>query len=42
MIKLLYNKPVAEETESFLATNLLDASLEGNLEDYGDGGDFVW
>ena len=42
MIKIKYNKPVTEEFSGLLATTLLDPSLVGDLEDYGEGEDFTW
>ena len=42
MIKIKYNKPVAEELSGLLATALLDASVEGDLEGYGTAEDFTW
>lgn len=41
-MKLKYNAPVAEEIRELLAADLLDGSLDGNLESYGDAEDFTW
>ncbi len=37
-----YVKPAAEALAAMAATAMLDASLEGNLEGYGDEQDFTW
>ena len=42
MTKLNYIKPVAEEFARLLATDILDASIEGELEGYGESEDFTW
>ena len=42
MLKLKYNTPAVEEVEELLAADLLDGSLEGDLETYGNAEDFTW
>ena len=41
-MKKIYSQPAAEVLTESLQTALMDASLEGNLESYGDQNDFTW
>ena len=41
-MKLMYNKPAAEELERLLETAILAGSIEGDLESYGNEIDYVW
>ena len=41
-MKKIYNQPVAEVLQERLETALMEASLEGNLENYGEQNDFTW
>lgn len=41
-MKKIYSQPVAEVLSESLLTALMDASLEGNLESYGEENDFTW
>lgn len=42
MLNLKYNAPEAEEVRELPSSDLMDASLEGNLEDYGNSEEFTW
>lgn len=41
-MKFKYNKPAAEVLERLLETAILDGSIEGDLESYGDENEFTW
>ena len=41
-MKQIYRQPVAEVLEERLAAALMDASIESNLESYGEQNDFTW
>ena len=41
-MKQTYNQPVAEVLAERLQTALMDGSIEGNLESYGEQNDFTW
>lgn len=41
-MKQTYNQPEAEVLEERLETSLMDASIEGNIESYGEINDFTW
>lgn len=41
-MKQNYSQPVAEVLSESLLTALMDASVEGGLESYGEQNDFVW
>lgn len=41
-MKTNYKKPVAEVLDWRLQAALLDGSVEGNLESYGEENDFTW
>lgn len=41
-MKQTYNQPVAEVLEERLQAALMDGSIEGNLESYGEQNDFTW
>ena len=41
-MKQTYNQPAAEVLQEHLETALMDASIEGNLENYGEQNDFTW
>ena len=41
-MKQTYNQPVAEVLEVRLQAALMDGSIEGNLESYGEQNDFTW
>ena len=40
-MKKIYSKPAAEVTE-YLEAAILDASIDGSLESYGEMQDFSW
>lgn len=42
MLKLYYKTPQAELLQEVPATAILDASVEGSLESYGEEQDFTW
>ena len=42
MSKLFYNKPKAELLQEVPAVAILDGSIEGSLETYGEQEDFTW
>ena len=41
-MKKIYSQPAAEVLSEHLETALLDASIDGNLESYGEMQDFSW
>ena len=41
-MKAFYTKPAAEELDWRLCSAILDGSVEGNLESYGEENDFTW
>ncbi len=42
MLSIKYNAPAVEEVREIPAADLMDASLEGNLESYGNSEEFTW
>ena len=42
IMKLKYNQPVAEFVSEELATAILDASVSGEMQSYGQSEDLTW